>query len=219
VCLDKDLEADAPKLLDKEGRRGDDKRDIDWVEGCLDWTNDNATDRDFLTSLYERQLAVNIDAETKLTIIAHGVEDSSCVSNRRLTPQNLARMVAALLKKTKIKRVSLLACYSGGNKKPMGFSQALKGTMKVPPDNSFGYKFASHAGGICGSVTGRMAESQTFADQVRSTGKYINVKHKVGLVSPRHHGQGDKVVFKPDPQSTVAQGKAPTWNYETYANG
>jgi hypothetical protein len=220
LCLDKDIERGAKATIDKDVDIK--KRSADnckWL-ACYDWSNANAESLEFMKGLlatWNSDVApVKLDAESKITVYAHGGEGADLgFSLRQINPKNLARLVSAVVQGTKVKRVSLLGCFTGGKKTFRG--------VVIGPEGSVGYQFAKYAGNIAATVTARMGRSITenivYSHKALLNGtptsekKLESAKQTVGHV---WHGQQDKVIFTPNPEANLKKPLNPTWKYETY---
>jgi hypothetical protein len=136
-----------------------------------------------------------LDKDSRLIIVGHCDPDSTLLSPARqlLTPLELAEYLNRNLPEEGIKRVSLLMCFSGGNrgksgtvKKSVGKdgkTQSQLADFLVSPFDSFGYKVAER----CSRTQTITARSGKITGQMRRDWHYPEDCYKPG---PLHAAAG-----------------------------
>jgi hypothetical protein len=254
LVFDGDLEYQGQGLIGKAELKNL-AADATHVKHLFNFTNECARQKEYMTQQRSLLKQVGIDGETKITLLSHGYEDPDeaapegakfYIGRQKIIPHSMAMLLRIMLNETLIKRVSIFACYGGGNKAKL-FSKPGQ-PVKRQPDQSFGFEFARLAGKIAQSVTARTQGVNSIVQLANSTDPnkvaYKYVYQSVGALPTDHHitqyktknGQQiappekikrndkgryhdptDKVVFKPNAESDVKKPIDPTWAFEQYA--
>jgi hypothetical protein len=152
------------------------------------------------------------NSQSRIIIVGHGDYESKCIhtaetNGQAWSPELLAEKISVWLGGRKVKHISLDMCCGAGNRgsaetpKDPGdlvqFSQFLK-SFEVHPTKSFAYKFAAVAGNLAEEVSARTYETNTRVDyDMDPETEKLTVPTRVERrVAGRHHGFGDKFVFK-----------------------
>jgi hypothetical protein len=254
LVFDGDLEYQGAGLIAKAELKGL-AADASHVKHVYQFTNELAGNKAYMTEQKTALNGVGIDAETKVTLLSHGYDDPDesagagkklFIGRNKIFPSSMAFLLRIMLGGTKIKRVSIFACYAGGNRGKR-FGGPNGPTIKRTPDNSFGFEFAAIAGKISKDVTARTQPVNTVIQIQNSTnpqaavykyvyqtvgaiptthqvtqhktvnGKIVGTEKKKNDLPGRYHSAEDKVVFTPNAESDVKSPIPPTWKYETYA--
>ncbi len=160
-------------------------------------------------------------ATSRIFIIAHGDENSTFIADaenggNKWSPEALYLLLKAWMSDagylpTRVQRISLLTCNSGGNRgnTSIAGSGASQAGFTVRPEQSFAYKFARIAGCLTADVTARtdvmIGGSQT------NNGVFVTAYQTVGMDN-RRHKEGDKFVFTTVAGSTPTAPQDPTFH-------
>jgi hypothetical protein len=192
------------------------------------FNNAGATSPDVLTQLMKSGPPIKLDAESKITVIGHGDDDSQFLGDAKITPVNLVRLLSALAGRVKVKRISLMQCRGGGwmKRMPALGKAAPKFIEKIAPGKSFGHEFAAHAGILAASITARTGDVRMaqMTETINSNPsvfiwKSVGDPNEIGPKDLKgYRGQNRKVIFMPADGSGPKNRLEPAWKYEDWSS-
>jgi hypothetical protein len=198
VLLDDDLEENARNLQRKREIAGDADKSFLYYP---------FKGNSFEPKPPDDRRAPALSSNARIYIVAHGAPSSDVVSSRKLNDEQIARLIRALLKAceaSKVRRVSVTACFGGGN--PSGSNGSENHALaRVESHNSFGCRLFERIKDIADEVAAYtdVVAVQPFRPKSERPGEKRDVMaaYKVVGNDESHHLANRKVVFSAQSKS------------------